>query len=883
MTSLRFRTHLIFYLSTITFLLSLAITSLNSYRFKNDLIHNLSDHGKTVCYHIALSATDYLLTEDYSSLQEFIVEFTEKAHVKGIMISDEQGKILASHNLGHLGAKIEEYPDSRHPEPDDPTKIFMDEPGHRLIVTTPVEVIGVTIGWVRVVMSTDEIMKQLVEVRNKDLLLGGLLWLLSIGFGIVTARFFTKPMYGFMQLTDNITRGNFQAGIPGPTGVVELDNFSGALRVMADTIREREKELRQSEQKYRHLFERAMEGIFVCTIKGDMVDCNPAMVALLRMGSKKALLGKNLFSDYFPEQEDVALLLKHIMRNNFVQNLELRLKRNDGSFMDAAVSCHAVLGLEGEVETLEGLLRDVSIQKRAALEVDRMRDFLNNIYESMPSMLVTLDREATVTQWNSAAVRITSIPPAETIGRSIWDLLPFLAAYREQYELTRTHRHSVRFRHEELSKSNKKLFDMTFFPLVADDNVVGVAIRLDDVTDLESKEQQLRQAQKMECVGTLAGGLAHDFNNILSTILGNLSLTEFELNTHGHISEEQLRDSISNMTTAGYRAADLVRQLLTLSSKQEGNLVPVDLNLSIKHIKKLGDNSFDKSVHFTTLPSESQAYVLADPGQVEQVLLNLCINAVHAMTIMRGHKTWGGNLTVALSKAKTDRRFYSRHPDATAAAYWVLSISDTGVGMDPDTITKIFDPFFTTKSQGRGSGLGLTMVYNIIKQFHGFIEVNSQKAMGTTFHIYLPLLNKRSDHPPRNKTPLIYSGTGVILVVDDDELVRKLTAEILQTAGYRVLTAQNGREAVEIYRDKRDEIAAIILDMVMPVMSGKEAYLELRQLNPDVKVLLISGFRRDSRVEEVLQLGINDFLQKPFNLESMTKAMRDLLHAPSDQ
>lgn len=883
MISLRLRTHLILYLSTITFLLSFAITALNSYRFKEDLLHNLSDHGKTLSYHISLSVTDYLLTEDYSSLQDFIVEFTEKSNISGIIIADEQGKVLASHNLGALGSKMKRYPDPRHPDPEDPTTIFMDEAGQRLIITTPIEVIGAFIGQVRVIMSTDEIIAQLAEVRTKNLLLGGLLWLLSIGFGIVVARFFTKPMYGFMRLTDNITRGNFQTDIPGPNVVVELANFSRALKIMADTIRDREEELRQSEQKYRHLFERAMEGIFVCTIKGDMVDCNPAMASLLRANPKKSLLNKNLFSDFIAERESVALLLRHIVKNNFVHNLELQLKRNDGSLMDAALSCHAVLGSKGEVETLEGLLRDVTVQKRAAGEINRMRDFLNNIYESMPSMLVTLDPDAKVTQWNSAAQRITSIAAKKAIGKSIWNLLPFLSAYKEQYELTLTQRQSIRFRHEEENANDTKLFDMTFFPLIGNENIAGVAIRLDDVTDMESKEQQLRQAQKMECVGTLASGLAHDFNNILSTILGNLSLAEFELNTQGRIGEEQLRDALSSMTSAGYRAADLVRQLLTLSSKQEGNLIPVDLNHSIKHIKKLGENTFDKSVHFTTLPCATPAYVLADPGQVEQVLLNLCINGVHSMTIMRGHKTWGGNLTVALNKTETDHRFRQTHPEASAAAYWTLSISDTGAGMDHETITKIFDPFFTTKSQGRGSGLGLTMSYNIVKQFKGFIEVNSKKSMGTTFHIHLPLLNKKAAHAPTKKTPLIYSGIGLILVVDDDELVRKLTSEILKTAGYKVLTARDGREAVEMYRDHRDEIAAIILDMIMPVMSGKEAYLELRQLNPDVKVLLISGFRRDARVEEVLQLGVNNFLQKPFNLESMTKALRDLLQTQTDQ
>ncbi|MDH3347295.1 MAG: PAS domain S-box protein [Desulfobulbaceae bacterium] len=877
MISLRLRTHLIFYLSTITFLLSLAIISLNTMRFKEHLIHNLADQGKTLAYHIAISVADDIISENYSPLQDFVREFTTQTDVIGIEIADANENILATNDLTKLGSPIKRYPTDTPPHQKDKTRLYKDNTNRILIVTTPIKVHNITIGKARVIMSTEEIMAQLSDVQYKSMLTGAFFWLISIGLGIFIARIFTKPMYGLMRATNNISEGNFKEDIPKSHTISELNNFSKALKVMRNTIATREEDLRESERKFRHLFERAMEGIFVCTISGKLEEINPAMISLLRASSKGDVLEKNVFTDLFQDRENVTALLQHIVRHNFVQNREIQLTRLDGSLIEVSLSCHAVRGAEGNVEKLEGLMRDITIQKRASMEISRMRNLLNNIYESMPSMLVTLDSEGIVTQWNTAAHKITDITPLKAIGKNLWELLPSLRKYQKQYDHTNLKRQSIQLRHEQLSDDDKRLFDVTFFPLLADEGTSGVAIRLDDITELENKEQQLRQAQKMECVGNLAGGLAHDFNNILSTILGNLSLTEFELNTHGHISDKQLRESITNMTTAGYRAADLVRQLLTLSSKQESNLIPVDLNISIKNIKKLSENTFDKSVSFVTFPADTPANVLADPGQVEQVLLNLSINAAHAMTLMRGKKTWGGTLTIELNKVIVDDHFRKTHPEADKPAYWLLSVSDTGVGMKPKTISKIFDPFFSTKKQGRGSGLGLAMAYNIIKQFNGFIDTYSEKGMGTVFNVYLPLLDKPIKIKPKNTLPRIHFGSGLILVVDDDELVRKLSCKIIQTAGYEVLTARDGRDAVEIYRDHRNEIKAVILDMVMPIMSGKEAYLELRQINPDIKVLLTSGFRQDVRVEEILGLGVNAFLKKPFSLKSMTKSLQDLL------
>ncbi|MBU4396049.1 MAG: response regulator, partial [Proteobacteria bacterium] len=527
----------------------------------------------------------------------------------------------------------------------------------------------------------------------------------------------------------------------------------------------------------------------------------------------------------------------------------------------------------------EGLIRDISVQKRAEKEIVRMRNYLNNIIESMPSMLATLDADSIVTQWNSAACRLTGISSRDAIGRKIYDIAPVFSKYYQQVDTIKYQHRPLTLYREKVTEDAEHLYNVTFFPLIAN-GVNGVALRLDDITELDLKEQQLRQAQKMESVGTLAGGLAHDFNNVLAAILGNLSLLKYKIHSPPGLSVSEIQEYLERMETAGSRAVDMVRQLLTLSRRHQIDLVPVDLNLSVTHVRKIGENTFDKSVQVVVHPSECPAYVLADITEMEQVLLNLCINGIHAMTIMRGDGAWGGILTIAIDKVVVDQLFQKRNPEATGSAYWKISVSDTGVGMDTKTAAKIFDPFFTTKEHGKGTGLGLAMVYNIIRQEHGFIDVYSEPGQGSTFNVYLPLLEREGEEiAPTRDTSTISRGDGIVLVVDDDDIVRKMAEDILQSVGYTVLTAANGKDGVEMYRQHHGNIKVVLLDMVMPVMSGREAFMEMKKINPEVKVLLASGFRQDERVEDILELGVKSFLQKPYTITSLALTMKQVLES----
>lgn len=391
-----------------------------------------------------------------------------------------------------------------------------------------------------------------------------------------------------------------------------------------------------------------------------------------------------------------------------------------------------------------------------------------------------------------------------------------------------------------------------------------------DITQQRLMEEQMRQSQKLEAVGRLAGGIAHDFNNILTIILGYSELMEENLR-----GEEGNRELVQGISEAARRAAVLTRQLLAFSRKQILQPRVINLNTSVTEMEKILGRLLGEDVELLTLLEEGLPEIFADPGQVEQVILHLAVNARDAMPE-------GGQLLIQTRAFQNRDHQPCRPSDPPENPFVELAIRDTGHGMAPETIEHIFEPFFTTKGPGQGTGLGLAMVYGIVKQSGGQIEVESEPGRGTKFRIFLPVHGPASETespPPEDDEP--QECTATLLLVEDDESVRRLARYALQLQGYHVLEAANGTEAIDISGAFQESIDLLLTDMVMPRMSGRELADELLAQRPQLKIVYMSGYSDDVRVQEQLQEISGSFLQKPFTPATLLSKVREVLREES--
>jgi len=400
-------------------------------------------------------------------------------------------------------------------------------------------------------------------------------------------------------------------------------------------------------------------------------------------------------------------------------------------------------------------------------------------------------------------------------------------------------------------------------------DVIGLIGVHTDMTERQRAHQEkerlvakLQQAQKLEAIGTLAGGIAHDFNNLLMGIQGNVSLMLID-GSQAHPYYERLK-SIEKQVKSG---AGLTSQLLGYARKGRYEVKSVDLNALLQETSEaFGRTKKEITIH-RDLAGDLFA-IEADQGQIEQVLWNLFVNGADAMP--------GGGSLILKTLNITDKDMKGKLYNPKPGNYIFLTVTDTGTGMDKETLERIFEPFFTTKETGQGTGLGLASAYGIIKGHGGYIDVESRKGHGTTFSIYLPASEKKA---PKGVEPTVRftKTSGTVLLVDDEDIILEVGKDLLEVMGYQVLTADNGEEAVEVYGKNRDVIDLVVLDMVMPTMGGGEAYDRMKDINPKIKVLLSSGYSIEGEATEILERGCNGFIQKPFNMDELATKIREIL------
>jgi PAS domain S-box-containing protein len=419
--------------------------------------------------------------------------------------------------------------------------------------------------------------------------------------------------------------------------------------------------------------------------------------------------------------------------------------------------------------------------------------------------------------------------------------------------------------YEIIQDSDNKTLEVRTVPVKEEGRVTNVIEIIRDITERRKLERQIQTAQKMESVGTLAGGIAHDFNNALTGIIGFGEMVKLRI-----ANDPKALSDLDEVFRCAERASVLTRQLLAFARRQVIDPVNLDLNEVVSGLVKLLRKVTRANIEIKPLLAEGVPTIRADQGQVEQVLMNLSLNARDAMP-------GGGQLVVETQEAWLDEEYVKQYPYVKAGRYAVLSVSDTGIGMDEATRERIFEPFFTTKGPDKGTGLGLAMVYGIVKQHDGFIHVYSEPGKGTTFRVYFPEVDAPADAKVVASQGVARGGCETILLAEDDESVRHLMEQTLISYGYRVLIACDGEEAVGIFRREGKEIAMAVLDVVMPKKGGKQAYDEMIKTFPGLKVLFLSGYSANAIHDDfVLHPGI-PFLQKPFDLPSLARKVREVL------
>ena len=397
----------------------------------------------------------------------------------------------------------------------------------------------------------------------------------------------------------------------------------------------------------------------------------------------------------------------------------------------------------------------------------------------------------------------------------------------------------------------------------AADTLAGVIARRLVENEKEKLHAQLLQAQKMEAVGQLAGGISHDFNNILTAIIGYAHMLKMKLQ-----DDEKLSSFAGHILSLSDKAANLTQSLLAFSRKQIMNPKPVNINDIIRAFEKLLSRIIREDIEIRTVLSENAPIVMADNGQIEQVLMNLATNARDAMPE-------GGMLTVETATVDIDQGFIREHGYGKTGPHAVISVTDSGAGMDRKTREKIFEPFFTTKEVGKGTGLGLAMVYGIIKQHDGYINVYSEPGIGTTFRIYLPLIEGKAEEMKLEVIKPLETGTETILLAEDETAVREFTKKLLEEYGYTVIDAIDGDDAIGKYKLHKDKIQLLMLDVIMPNRNGSEVYRAIKEITPDIKVLFTSGYPAE-HINGMIAEG-SGFILKPGSPTELLKKIREVL------
>jgi two-component system, cell cycle sensor histidine kinase and response regulator CckA len=680
--------------------------------------------------------------------------------------------------------------------------------------------------------------------------------------------------YRIVRRSDRVERWVFGRGELSYDEQGKLLRMIGTIQDITER-RMAERALLDNAESFGSLFNSTSDGVVIHQ-EGKILEANSAL-ALLSGYSRSELVGKNVVELVALASRDLVI---QRLQSKYEKPFEALGLREDGTTVPVELSTAGIFYLGRSVRLTS--VRDISERKRAEEALRVSEDRFRTIYETSPIGIANVDRNGRFYRANRALEKIFGYSERELQNMSFNDITcpeDKEVTVKELHEFIDGREDNAEMEKRYIHKNGSLIWAHLTISTVRDEQgtLLYTVAMVEDITARRNAEErqrilevQLAQAQKMEAIGTLAGGIAHDFNNILGIILGHLSILQrqdYDASLHAN--------SFETITKAVQRGANLVRQILTFARKTNVSSEQVNVGTIAQELSKMLRETFPKTIDIGIQAESDLPTINVDPTQFHQALMNLCINARDAMMDPDRPKLGSGKLNIGMSRV-SGLKLRSRFLDADASQYVCVAVSDTGSGFDEATKQKIFEPFFTTKETGKGTGLGLAVVYGVVKSHQGFIDVESQVGKGTTFTLYFPATTSHriADEAKSVFDITSYKGKESILVVEDEEGLLTLMQIALERNGYKVITAKDGVEAIEQFEKHRKEIALVLTDMGLPKLDGSEMFAMLKMRDPNIKVILASGYLEPQYKKALLNAGAKDFVQKPYIPEEVLRKIR---------
>jgi PAS domain S-box-containing protein len=646
-------------------------------------------------------------------------------------------------------------------------------------------------------------------------------------------------------------------------------NFNGMVSALVDITerKQAEESLQESEARFRSIYENTAVGLAQVSLDFKIISANEAYCIMLGY-EEKDLVGRHLKEITHPDVIEENIQKQANLASGKIDHYRMEKKfiHKNGKTVHAILDANLIRDPSGKAIYFLGSVVDITERKRAEMDLQSQKKLLKGVLDSIKDIIGVQLPDHTMVQYNRAGYELLGLTKDQVQGKKCYALL----GRPHPCENCAASRAYISKELETIEKYIPELgrhFLCTSNPILDNNKNIKLVIQqLTDITEKKRIDEQLHQAQKMESVGRLAGGVAHDFNNMLGVILGHTELALLQADEN-----HELHGDLKEIQKAAQRSADITKQLLAFARKQTISPRQLDLNDTVASMLNMLRRLIGEDIDLVWQPAANLWSVKMDPTQIDQILANLCVNARDAISGV-------GKLTIETGKKTFDEAYCNEHAGFIPGDFVLLAVSDNGCGMDKDTLDNLFEPFFTTKEVGKGTGLGLATIYGIVKQNNGFINVYSEPGQGSTFKIYLPRLVADKDIDkavPEKKAAA--GGTETILLVEDEPTILRMTRMMLERKGYSVLSAATPAEAIDLAKAHADKIHLLMTDVVMPEMNGRDLAGKITALYPDIGLLFMSGYTSNVIAHQgVLDDGVA-FIQKPFSMADMTAKVRELL------